>query len=161
MADKIGTGGGDRRVYDRTLPGGGYQISESHFARDRRIGPVERRRKDWETARFYLDTVSTGWGAQVVLDLRRPSHDGDTISREQAIAALSSLYGYDENHPDIAPAIEEILSLPSIAPDAVEAEYREAAVAWAEAYHGGTNIEAADAYQRFRAARSRGEGVKP
>ena len=42
---------------------------------------------------------------------------GDLISREQAIAALSSLYGYDENHRDIAPAIEEILSLPSIAPD--------------------------------------------
>ena len=41
---------------------------------------------------------------------------GDTISREQAIGALSSLYGYDENHPDIDRAIAGLRALPSIAP---------------------------------------------
>ena len=89
----------------------------------------------------------------------------DTISREQAIGALSSLYGYDENHPDIAPAIEEILSLPSIAPDPIEAEYREAAVAWAEARyamqcgcedfcpHEAASIKAGIRFSAARAAR--------
>ena len=35
-SDEIGKGGGCRRVYSRALPGGVYQISESHVARDRR-----------------------------------------------------------------------------------------------------------------------------
>jgi len=40
----------------------------------------------------------------------------DLISREQAIAVVAGLYGYDENHPDIDRAIAGLRALPAIAP---------------------------------------------
>ena len=55
----------------------------------------------------------------------------DTISREQAIAALlRSQFTHDDTY---AYTVAALRSLPSIAPDPIEAEYREAAVALAEA----------------------------
>jgi len=65
MADEIGKGGGDRRKVQ--LPLVKCEDGVERYTRDNedgvmrwdeRTGPVERRRKDWETARFYLDTVS-------------------------------------------------------------------------------------------------------
>ena len=59
---------------------------------------------------------------------------GDTISREQAIAALlRSQFTHDDTY---AYTVAALRSLPSIAPDPIEAEYREAAQA-----HGEADIE--------------------
>jgi len=38
---------------------------------------------------------------------------GDLISREQAMAVVAGLYGYDENHPDIDRAIAALRALPA------------------------------------------------
>ena len=65
---------------------------------------------------------------------------GDTISREQAIGALEGeLLAYPDNrvrYNTNRDAIAMLRALPSIAPDPVEAEYREAAQA-----HGEADIE--------------------
>ena len=182
-SDEIGKGGGCRRVYSRALPGGAYQISESHVARDRRkvqqppctmtfgptgykrdgvslpvlderstTGPGERRAEGsyraWLQACYDLseDKIQC---PRVILALRRAAHAGDTISREQAIGAFAACpncagvgwtaqRGYDGEAEQVQCECSAILavigSLPAIAPDAIEAEYREAAVALAEAW---------------------------
>jgi len=71
---------------------------------------------------------------------------GDLISREQAIAALDSvgddeIETYREGSVDENAAVQACLqalrSLPSVAPDPIEAEYREAAVALLRALENG------------------------
>jgi len=207
-SDEIGKGGGCRRVYSRALPGGAYQISESHFARDRRkvqqppctmtfgptgykrdgvslpvlderstTAPGERRAEGsyraWLQACYDLseDKIQC---PRVILALRRAAHAGDLISREQAIGAFAACpncagvgwtaqRGYDGEAEQVQCECSAILavigSLPAIAPDAIEAEYREAAVAWAEAnvryQDDGTSRGLVVAeWRRFSAAKS-------
>ena len=101
---------------------------------------------------------------------------GDLISREQAIGAVGDeriepLPGsegdiaYNEAVHDCIVALRALPSLPSVAPDPIEAEYREAAVAWAEARyamqcgcedfcpHEAASIKAGIRFSAARAAR--------
>ena len=86
---------------------------------------------------------------------------GDTISREQAIAAVLELNAT----ADYSRAIAALRALPSVAPDPIEAEYREAAVALAEAWVSNEpSIDYSAAllrtHKRFAAAKSAREGEK-
>ena len=89
---------------------------------------------------------------------------GDIISREQAIAALDSvgddeIETYREGSVDENAAVQACLqalrSLPAIALDAVEAEYRDAAVALAEARRAYLDAESGKTLTAYMDAATR------
>ena len=162
---KLSAGGGDRRGLARIYI---YVGPDGYAIADRRVGPGERR---VATFRMWLQRYSdTIWvkGSVVpdlILALRRPSPVGDTISREQAIAALlRSQFTHDDTY---AYTVAALRSLPAIAPDPIEDEFVAAAVALAELDYDSKNsvravygIDRLAAQHRFSAAKAARDGAR-
>jgi len=149
-SDVIGKGGVCRRLR-QTAPydeAGRYQRNVhkigkstcSELSPNERIGPGDRRVATYRMwLQRYYDTIWVKGSVvpDLILALRHPAPAGDTISREQAIGAVGDerIEPLPGSEGDIAyneavhDCIVALRALPSVAPDPIEAEYVEAAVA--------------------------------